>query len=113
MQINVVNKYKLTGQETNIEYIGRPSPLGNPFSHLPNTLAKFKVKDRDEAVDRYEEYLRSLINTEEGVDITREMKRLYKKLIQEGSLSLVCWCAPKRCHGDVIKKLLEEKVERE
>lgn len=39
-------------------YVGRPTKWGNPFTHLPNgTLAKFVVKDRDEAVDRYEAWL--------------------------------------------------------
>lgn len=109
--INVVNKYKLTGSEFNCEYIGRPSPLGNPFSHLPNTKAQFSVKDRDEAVSKFEDYLRSNINKD--LSITREMKRLYRSWKEHGELTLVCWCAPKACHGDVIKKLLEEKSRKE
>lgn len=111
MTITVVNKYKLTGKEVNCEYIGRPSPLGNPFSHLKGTKAQHLVKDRDEAVAKFEEYLRDRINKD--LNITQEMKRLYKLWQTEGELTLVCWCAPKACHGDVIKKLLEEKKVRD
>ena len=56
--ITVHNKYKFKGEGV---YIGRPSCLGNPFSHLDNTKAIFKVKDRDEAVDFYEVWLREQI----------------------------------------------------
>lgn len=109
MTIIVANKYKLTGEEKNCEYIGRPSPVGNKFSHLPNTQAEFSVKDREEAVACFERYIR--LNINEDISITREMKRLYKSWREKGDLTLVCWCAPKTCHGDIIKQLLEEKHE--
>jgi len=85
-------------------YIGRPSHWGNPFSHLPNTAAHIRVKDRDEAVSAYREWLKGT---------------KYKEILQEdrewildniGSLkgkTLACWCAPKKCHGDVLVELLE------
>mmetsp|Transcript_13623 Transcript_13623/g.38998 ORF Transcript_13623/g.38998 Transcript_13623/m.38998 type:complete len:189 (-) Transcript_13623:240-806(-) len=28
-------------------------------------------------------------------------------------ICLVCWCAPKRCHGDVIKEFVEEMIAEE
>jgi hypothetical protein len=37
--------------------IMRPSIWGNPFSHKAGTLAKYRVKDRAEAVARHKEYL--------------------------------------------------------
>lgn len=106
--IKVVNKHWCKEQGV---YIGRPSVLGNPYSHLENTKAEYKVGSRDEAVQEFEKYLRDKINKD--LDITREMKRLYRQLIDTGELTLVCWCAPNSCHGDVIKRVLEEKLERE
>lgn len=108
--INVLNKYKLNGNEENIIYIGRPSVLGNPFSHLKGTKAQCKVQSRDEAVDKYEDWLRSKLNNDKN--LTKEMLKLYK-IAKCGDLNLVCWCSPKRCHGDVIKKIIEEKMEKQ
>ena len=74
-------------------YVGRPTMFGNPFSHLANgTLAQHHVKNREEAVRRFEEYL--LANP----SLLQEAKE------QLRGKSLVCWCAPKSCHADVLMK---------
>lgn len=73
-------------------YIGRPSIWGNPFSFSKGTLAKYKVNTRDEAVDSYRAWL--LSNPE-----------LMKKLPELRGKILGCWCAPQRCHGDVLAEL--------
>lgn len=74
-------------------YIGRGknSKWGNPYSHEDGTLAQFKVKNRREAVDKFEEYL---LNNEELMADLHELK---------GKV-LGCWCKPKSCHGDVLAK---------
>ena len=105
MEINIHNK-RVSNPIDGV-YIGRPSVLGNPFSHLKGTLADYSVSSRDEAVDRYETWLRSEIKTNKVV--IKEMRKLYKKFVDSGHLDLVCWCYPARCHGDVIKKLILEK----
>ena len=69
-------------------YIGRPSALGNPFSHLKGTLAEYSVNSRDEAVDKYEIWLRNELKTNQIV--IKEMKKLYKKFLDDGCLDLVC-----------------------
>lgn len=104
--IEVHNKYKFKGVGV---YIGRPSCLGNPYSHLEGTKASFKVNNRDEAVDQYETWLREQINIR-GSEVRKEMFKLYNQWRKEGRLDLICWCAPKRCHGDVIKKLMLERL---
>ena len=76
-------------------YIGRPSKWGNPFSHLPNTLARYRVATREEAIARYEEWLRR------QPDLMADLKELKGKV-------LGCWCAPLACHGDVLVRLSEE-----
>lgn len=95
------------------EYIGRPSPLGNPFTHLKgNTRAEIIVASREEAVKRYEEWLVQHIQ-QKTPQIIAELTRLYALLKKNGTLELRCWCAPQACHGDVLKRVLEQALERE
>lgn len=81
-----------TGARCDI-YIGRPSDWGNPYSHEGNTLAKYKVKTRQEAVEKYEEYILS------RPDLLARIKEL------EGRV-LGCWCVPALCHGHVLLRLI-------
>lgn len=104
-EITVINKYHSPNEG---EYIGRGSPLGNPFSHMPGTKAEFLVLTRDEAVNRYEEWLRYKIRLKDP-KVLGELTRLLE-LARKGDLKLRCFCAPKRCHGDVIKKVLEMEL---
>lgn len=77
-------------------YIGRPSKYGNPFSHLNNTKADYKVATRDEAIRKYEEWI--LNNPELLEQAKTELK----------GKDLVCWCKPAACHGDVLLKLVND-----
>lgn len=77
-------------------YIGRPSKWGNPYSHKIGTRAKFLVSSVDEAVEKYEEYARN------NPEIMNSLDELENKIIG-------CWCAPNKCHGDVLIKLINEK----
>lgn len=75
-------------------YIGRPTKWGNPFTHIASgTLAKFVVKNRDEAVDQYEQWL-----LQQPELVAQAKKELVGK-------DLICWCSPQRCHGDVLIKV--------
>lgn len=96
--MKILNKFhfKNSPNPSNSEYIGRPSKWGNPFSHLSNTLAEFKVKDRDEAVDSYRNWIMN-------------NKKLMSELEELRGKDLVCWCHPKKCHGDILKELLGEE----
>jgi len=80
-------------------YIGRPSKWGNPFSHGIDrqTLAKFIVKDRSEAVKAYRDW----ITTGAGKHLMRDLHELKGK-------TLGCWCKPLACHGDVLSELVLE-----
>ena len=84
--------------DPDIVYIGRGSIWGNPFSHKAGTKAIWKVKTRDEAVDNYRSYLWSAIT--EG-DVTLEM------LKELDGKRLACYCAPLKCHGDIIKRAVQ------
>jgi len=98
MSIYVVNK-KRGGKG---EYIGRPSPLGNPF-------AMKSESDRSMVVAQYTQWLNDKIEKRDKA-ICAELNRLYK-LAKNGDLNIVCWCAPCACHGDVIKGVIESKLD--
>ena len=88
------------------EYIGRPSPLGNPFSHLKHS--KFKTepcKTRDEAIEKYRGWIMQKLQ-DGDLFVSGELRRLHEILAKEGRLTLVCWCRPSACHGDIISEIL-------
>lgn len=72
-------------------YIGRGSPYGNPF-------VIGKDGDRDSVCDKFETYLS---NNEALMD------SVVKNLVGK---DLVCFCAPARCHGDILLKLANFSV---
>ena len=110
--INVVNKK--THEPTEYDYyIGRPSPLGNPYTHLKTSkAAKEVLPTRDEAIKAYESYFYDKIKSsdKEFMDALDEIISIYKEYHQ---INLVCWCFPKSCHGDYIKKWLESTIKIE
>ena len=92
-------------------YIGRPSAVGNPYSHKPDSkLAEFIVPTRDKAIESYEKYMIDKIESvdEDFVSAINEMLYIYQDF---GKLNLCCWCKPKSCHGDYIKSYLDKKIQ--
>lgn len=87
------------------EYVGRPSPLGNPYSHLPLTLAKYRVATRDEAIKAYRGWLEERIGAKDP-RVCGELQRLAALARERGTLMLVCWCSPLRCHAEVVRDIL-------
>ena len=94
--IKIVNKRNFMGKGI---YIGRPSPLGNPF-------VIGRDGDREEVIRKYREYLREAIRDNDK--IKAEFERIYQ-LSRKGDVVLICWCAPEKCHGDVIKEMIEKQ----
>lgn len=103
--ITVVNKYKHTSTENDV-YIGRGSVLGNPYTSTKDkvTKAEFICDSREESVESFRQYLVLKI-AEKDKKICNELNRIYKMK----EVSLVCFCKPKSCHGDIIKELIEDK----
>jgi hypothetical protein len=106
--INVVNTRLYKGPHKH--YIGRGSPLGNLYSHKDNTKAIYKVESVEKAVECFEIDLRNKIANKDPVTC-KALNDLYKYYKQYGVLNLACYCKWKgheSCHGDIIKKVLEE-----
>ena len=71
-------------------YIGRGSKWGNPFKIGQDG-------SRADVIRKYEEYL---IKRDDLMCALHEL---------EGK-TLVCFCKPQACHGDVLKKYVDEGV---
>jgi hypothetical protein len=78
-------------------YIGRPSLLGNSFEIGVHG-------DREDVIKLYRRWLWDRIN--ERGEVYAELKRL-AKLARQGDLTLICWCFPKSCRGDVGRRAVE------
>ncbi len=70
----------------NYVYIGRPSVFGNPI-YLKNEA------DRYDNIKQYRRYLYARIQNDP--EFAKKVKALAGK-------TLVCFCKPKACHGDVL-----------
>lgn len=106
LSLEVVNKHH---GHTGV-YIGRGSPLGNPYSHMNNTQAQFKAATRDDAIEKYEVWLRKQIDQGNTV-VINELDRI-GQLVLQGPIKLQCFCSPKPCHGDVIKQTLLKAISK-
>ncbi len=71
-------------------YIGRPGKFSNHF-------IVGRDGTRDEVIDKFEAYF--LSNPALMAAAKRELR----------GLDLICWCAPKRCHGDILLRVANEE----
>jgi hypothetical protein len=71
-------------------YIGRGSKWGNPF-------IIGKDGTREEVIESYREWIQT-------------KPELLSSLNELKNKTLGCWCAPKGCHGDILKELAEAQA---
>jgi hypothetical protein len=69
--------------------------LGNPFYMNSEN-------ERNLVCDKYEIWFNE--NLPKLLPRLNQLNELYQKY---GKLNLYCWCAPKRCHAETIKRWLE------
>lgn len=96
--IIIVNKH----HNKSGEYIGRGSPLGNPF-----VIGQHGT--REQVIAKYRQWLQEQIDKKNPV-VLDELNRLGNKAIDDKGLALQCFCYPKPCHGEVIKEKLVEAM---
>ena len=89
------------------------SVLGNPYTDKPlkGTLAVFKAKNREEAIEKYDTYF----DTQYGrnKEFTAIIDEIYEKYKNGETIYLECYCAPLPCHGDIIVKKLQQRLLKE
>jgi len=97
-KIKVVNVKYWGG--SNLVYIGRicgkykGSVLGNPF----------KNGTREENIKNYRVWLWN--EYKKGGEVKKEIDRLVEIVRNGGEIRLGCWCKPKACHGDIVRKCI-------
>lgn len=99
MSITVVHNYI----EPNHIYCGRGSPLGNPFR-------MYSEIQRDEVCDKFDDYFYNEVVVVENPVILSELTRIYN-IAKVTDVKLGCFCAPKRCHCNTIKRYLDNCLE--
>lgn len=86
------------------EYIGRPSPLGNPYAISSSQC-------RNAVCDNYEEWFHLQIELNNPL-VLNELRRLHLIGKKTGIIKLGCFCKPRhRCHGDTIKRWMENNFD--
>lgn len=70
--------------------IDRRTKWGNPFTMQNES-------QRNEVCDKYETWLNDKLKL-----------KLFSLNDLKSAKRLGCWCSPKRCHGDYIKKILDQ-----
>lgn len=106
-ELRVVNKYHGEWPTRRYVYIGRPSPLGNP--HVMGG-----ERTREEAIYLFKEDLQAKMAAGDEA-VLNELERIGAMVMDDSGepVCLVCFCAPKACHGDVIKKVIEEAIKEQ
>lgn len=99
--IRIVNLrfYKPNESEVMIR-VDRASIVGNPFYMKSEA-------DRDFVCDKYEEYFKSQMKS--NVKFRNYVNRIIE-IAKTQDVALACWCAPKRCHSETIKRYVESKL---
>lgn len=109
--ITVYNIHKEKHEGPDVYYIGRPSLLGNPYTHIQDkkTKAEFIVDTREEAVKAYEQYFHYKYESDEK--FSNLVDEIYAKHLKGIHVYLGCFCKPQPCHGDIIKNIIDGWVE--
>lgn len=76
-------------------YIGRPSKWGNPFHVVSESRPTRLGMTRDEAIAAYAKWIKT------QPELMAALPELRDKV-------LGCWCAPYRCHGEVLVALASD-----
>jgi hypothetical protein len=89
-------------------FIGRQKEgmhFGNPFSAKSRTLAGVRVPTRETSIDCFRRWLLG----EAYQDVEQERRRwILSNLHLLRGKTLVCFCHPQTCHGDVLARLADQ-----
>ena len=87
--------------ESNEFRVDRKSIVGNPYYMANESM-------RDEVCDKYETYFYEQINT--NTEFRKYIDEIVTALRQYNKVYLYCWCYPKRCHAETIRKWILNNV---
>lgn len=94
------------------------SVLGNPYTDKPlkGTLAIFKARNREDAIEKYSTYFDSQYGRNR--EFTAAIDEIYEIYKSGEDVYLECYCGvgdgiKKNCHGEVIVEKLQKRLLRE
>jgi len=89
-----VHKYAKDGHV--VAYVGRPTPLGNPF-------AIGRDGTREQVIEKYRDWLAQ----EYRPKVEAQLAHIRYLMEHHKHVHLSCWCAPQECHASIIIEHLE------
>ena len=109
--IRIENRRKYKGDG---EYVGRAvaragikkgSPLASQFA----LKGQADDSERRALIFRYATWLDEQLGDPDSPQ-NQELERLCQLYRDSGELTLICWCAPKPCHAQIIRAKILERV---
>lgn len=103
--IRVVNlkNYKAKPNEILVK-VDRTTPVGNPFFMKGES-------QRNEVCDKYEKWFAKQLELDDNFKFKEYLKNIIIKA-QTNDIALGCWCYPKRCHAETIKRFVEDALNK-
>jgi hypothetical protein len=98
-KVNVWNLRKDKNIPLDAVLVDRSTPFGNPYSHLPNSAARWNASSRDEAVAAYRRWI---FRNEQ-----LELRMLMREVLR--GKDLVCHCVPLECHAFIVAEIANDK----
>lgn len=111
MKVEVINLGFDSAKKKGVFYIGRGSPLGNPWSHKRSKYSVHKVATREEAIAQYAAWIKERLNQPSSPQ-SHAIDECAKRLAIDGVLVLGCYCKPLPCHGDVLAPIILERAKQ-
>lgn len=102
--IHIGNRRHPEAHQCPTYYVGRPSPLGNPY-------AVGRDGTREEVIAKYAAWLDDQLAIDPPAPASRQLARLLAAARRHEAILLTCWCAPERCHAEVIRDLIRDLLD--
>jgi hypothetical protein len=99
IHIAEVSRWRKEGYH--VVVVARPSRLGNPFRIG-------RDGSREVVIEKYHQWLRQQYAKRNRV--YKDLLCLAARVLSGEPVALACYCAPKRCHADIIKLAVEKIV---
>lgn len=94
--INIININNKTLSNDEFIYCGRGSPLGNKY-HIDKNV------NRDVVITLYKDWFYKNLKNKSVNDY---LQKIIIQLELDGYVNLGCFCAPKKCHCEIIREYL-------
>ena len=86
--------------------ITRPSDLGNIF--IPQ-----RESEREVVIKKYDLWLHDRLQRGDKIIVNELNRLLFDTALSEDGIKVICVCAPKKCHGDVIARIVNKELEEQ